>query len=121
LRFAETIDETGDDNSVRKDHQSEAETGDEMSSILFEQASIKGIQLKNRFVRSATIEGMATSDGHPTEMLYDFYDTLAQGGVGLIVTGGACIEAWKNLPDTIGLRSPWAMYYDDYRCLAESG
>ena len=34
---------------------------------LFEPMNLKGIQLKNRFVRSATMEGMATIDGYPTQ------------------------------------------------------
>lgn len=85
-----------------------------MNSDLFEQASIKGIQLKNRFVRSATFEGMGTTDGSPTQMLKDLYCRFADGAVGLIITSLARIEAWKNSPDTIGLLCPFAMYDDRY-------
>ncbi len=70
-----------------------------MNAILFEQASIKNIQLKNRFVRSATMEGMATPDGLPTEELKDLYCMLADGEVGFIITSGAIIEPYKHFPE----------------------
>lgn len=85
-----------------------------MIEKLFEPASIKGIQLKNRFVRSATAEGMTTFDGHPTQALKEIYCKLAEGEIGLIITCGACIEAWKNYPQTLGLLSPLAIYEDRY-------
>jgi 2,4-dienoyl-CoA reductase-like NADH-dependent reductase (Old Yellow Enzyme family) len=80
-----------------------------MNAILFEQASIKGVRLENRFIRSATIEGMATFDGRPTQDLKKLYCTLAEGEVGFIITGTACIEAWKNNPGTPGWKSPLAI------------
>jgi len=72
---------------------------EKMNSILFEQASIKNIQLKNRFVRSATMEGMATPDGLPTGELKDLYCMLADGEVGFIITSGAIIEPYKHFPE----------------------
>ncbi len=72
-----------------------------MNSILFEQVNIKNIRLKNRFVRSATMEGMATSDGLPTETLKNLYCTLAEGEVGLIITSGAIIEPYKHFPESL--------------------
>ena len=80
-----------------------------MQANVFEQASIKGMQLKNRFIRSATIEGLATFDGRPTQELKELYCTLAEGKVGFIITGTACIEAWKNNPGTPGWKSPLAI------------
>ena len=56
-------------------------------SVLFEKTEIKGMELKNRLVRSATYEGMADENGFPTENLFELYKRLAQGGVGLILTG----------------------------------
>lgn len=85
-----------------------------MNSTLFKPASIKGIQLKNRFVRSATAEGMTTIDGCPTQELQELYCMLAEGEVGFIITCGACIEAWNNNPATLGLTSPLAIYEDRY-------
>jgi 2,4-dienoyl-CoA reductase-like NADH-dependent reductase (Old Yellow Enzyme family) len=82
-----------------------------MNSILFEQTSIKDIRLKNRFIRSATMEGMATSDGLPTEKLKGLYCMLADGEVGLIITSGAIIEPYKHFPENFS--SPLAIDDDD--------
>ena len=56
-------------------------------SVLFDKTKIKGMQLKNRLVRSATHEAMADEDGFPTNQLFKLYERLAKGGVGLIITG----------------------------------
>lgn len=85
-----------------------------MSSILFEAASIKGMYLKNRFVRSATNEGMATYDGHPTPMLENLYVKLAEGEVGLIVTGATRVEAYGKPPDIKGFVFREAIDKDQY-------
>ena len=53
---------------------------------------IGSIEIKNRFVRSATFEGMATEDGYVTEKHIELYKNLAQGGVGLIITGYAYVQ-----------------------------
>lgn len=54
---------------------------------LFEETKINNMTLKNRFVRSATWEGMAGEDGSCTQRLTDLMVQLAKGGVGLIITG----------------------------------
>ena len=61
-------------------------------SKLFESTSINGMILKNRFVRSATFEGMAGNNGECTRRLIDLMAELARGDVGLIVTGYAYIS-----------------------------
>jgi 2,4-dienoyl-CoA reductase-like NADH-dependent reductase (Old Yellow Enzyme family) len=48
---------------------------------------IGSMEIKNRFVRSATFEGMATEDGYVTDNHIELYKKLAEGGVGLIITG----------------------------------
>jgi len=53
---------------------------------------IGSIEIKNRFVRSATYEGMANDDGEVTDKLVQLYKTLAEGGVGLIITGYAYVQ-----------------------------
>jgi 2,4-dienoyl-CoA reductase-like NADH-dependent reductase (Old Yellow Enzyme family) len=81
-----------------------------MSNVLFEPANIKNIRLKNRFVRSATMEGMATSDGLPTAALKRLYCLLADGEVGFIITSGAIIEPYKHFPEAFS--SPLAIDED---------
>ena len=85
-----------------------------MESLLFETVRIKDLPIRNRFVRSATFEGLATADGRPTEELQNLYCTLAEGEVGLIITSGALIEAWKSSPAEMGLLSPLAIHHDDF-------
>jgi 2,4-dienoyl-CoA reductase-like NADH-dependent reductase (Old Yellow Enzyme family) len=55
-------------------------------SVLFEHAKIKNMELRNRFVRSATYDGCA-DDGYVTDKQVNLYATLSKGGVGLIITG----------------------------------
>lgn len=59
---------------------------------LFEGSRIKGLSLANRFVRSATWEGMADADGSCTKKLTDLMVQLAEGGVGLIISGHTCVS-----------------------------
>jgi len=58
---------------------------------LFEETSINGMILKNRFVRSATWEAMAEDDGSCTQRLIDLMVELAYGEVGLLITGHAYV------------------------------
>jgi 2,4-dienoyl-CoA reductase-like NADH-dependent reductase (Old Yellow Enzyme family) len=62
-------------------------------SKLFEATEINGMALSNRFVRSATWEGMATEEGGPTPRLIALMEKLARGGVGLIITGVANVRS----------------------------
>lgn len=59
---------------------------DTTQSILFEPTKIKNMELRNRFVRSATYDGCADKN-YVTEKQISLYKTLAEGGVGLIITG----------------------------------
>lgn len=54
-------------------------------NILFEPLQIKKIPLRNRFVRSATYDGMAETSGHVSAGQLKLISDLAAGGVGLIV------------------------------------
>jgi 2,4-dienoyl-CoA reductase-like NADH-dependent reductase (Old Yellow Enzyme family) len=59
---------------------------------LFSPVSIGSLELKNRLVRSATAEHMATEPiGRATPELAALYRELARGGVGLILTGHAYV------------------------------
>jgi len=58
---------------------------------LFETTDINGMKLANRFIRSATWEGMAAPNGGCTPQLIDLMAQLAKGEVGLIITGYAYV------------------------------
>ena len=60
---------------------------------LFEPYRIGKLELKNRFVRSATWDGSADSSGAVTDKSVAIYSELAKGGVGLIVTGFAFVSS----------------------------
>jgi 2,4-dienoyl-CoA reductase-like NADH-dependent reductase (Old Yellow Enzyme family) len=59
---------------------------------LFEETRINGMALANRFVRSATWEGMAGDEGGATPRLVDCMVDLARGGVGLIISSHAYVH-----------------------------
>jgi len=87
-------------------------------SILFEPKAIGKLVLKNRLVRAPTVEKLCTAEGHCTPQLLDLYTRLAEGGVGLIVTGGAHVQRnGRGLPNKIGF------HHDDviegYRALSD--
>lgn len=56
-------------------------------SILFEPVSVTNMTLRNRFVRSATYDGMSDASGRVTANQVKLISDLAAGGVGLIVSG----------------------------------
>ncbi len=53
---------------------------------------IGAIEIKNRFIRSATAERLFDREGFPESGLGEFYCRLARGGIGAIITGHAFIE-----------------------------
>ena len=55
---------------------------DDMTMTLFESSNIGPLSVKNRFVRSATWEGMADEDGSCTPKLVELTNELARGEVG---------------------------------------
>ena len=70
---------------------------------LFDVTTINGMELRNRFVRSATWEGMCDEQGRPTKRLSECFGALAQGGVGLIITGYAYVRPdGKQMIGSIG-------------------
>jgi len=71
-------------------------------TTLFENTKINSLELKNRFVRSATWEGMANPDGSCTQRLIDLMVTLVSGGVGLIISGHSYVS-----PE--GQAGPWQL------------
>ena len=70
-------------------------------SRLFEPYDFCGIELKNRFVRSATVENMITPEKMPSERLFNLYEDLARGAVGLIITSSTRPDRnWQLVPES---------------------
>lgn len=76
--------------------------------VLFEQTKINQMKLKNRFVRSATWEGLANSDGSCSEEISSMMVELARGQLGLIITGHAFVHPRGQA----GIRQ-LGIYHDD--------
>ncbi len=75
-------------------------------SRLFSPVKIGSLELRNRFVRSATFEGMAKGNGRVTDDVIKLYRNLAKGGVGLIITGHFNVDqVGKASVNQIGIHS----------------
>lgn len=77
-----------------------------MSSKLFQSGSIGSLAIKNRFVRSATWEGMASEDGSCTAKLVELTRELAEGEVGLIISSHVYVTP-------VGQAGPWQLGIHD--------
>jgi 2,4-dienoyl-CoA reductase-like NADH-dependent reductase (Old Yellow Enzyme family) len=76
-------------------------------SLLFTPGRIGTLEVPNRMVRSATAERLADEIGRPRPQLKRLYETLVQGGVGLIITGHLYVHSsGKAHPEMMGI-------YDD--------
>jgi 2,4-dienoyl-CoA reductase-like NADH-dependent reductase (Old Yellow Enzyme family) len=53
---------------------------------IFDETTIANLTIKNRVAAAAVGRNLADIDGHITDELYDIYQELAQGGVGLIIS-----------------------------------
>jgi len=78
-------------------------------ATLFEPIQLKGLTLSNRFVRSATWEGMAGVEGACSDGLVKLMRRLAAGGMGLIISSHAYVREE-------GQAQPWqlGLYTDDH-------
>lgn len=85
---------------------------------LFDETKIKNMNLKNRFIRSATWEGLANDDGHTNDKINKVYEDLAKGDIGLIITSYSYI-----LKDEQPNRNMLGIYddsfIDDYKNLVD--
>ncbi|ATW26659.1 NADH:flavin oxidoreductase [Candidatus Formimonas warabiya] len=71
---------------------------------LFDETQLAGMKMKNRFIRSATYDGLSDERGHMTEELFRIYAHLAEGGVGTIITGLAFVtDEEQTYPGQMGI------------------
>jgi len=64
-----------------------------MYEILFGPCRVGSLEIRNRFVRSATWDATADESGAVTDTSVAFYKRLGEGGIGLIVSGHAFVSA----------------------------
>lgn len=63
---------------------------------IFEEFKTHNFRAKNRLVRSATWENLATPEGGICRNSYNLYDELASGGVGTIITGFTSVDTYDQ-------------------------
>lgn len=74
-------------------------------SILFEPVTVGNLELKNRFLRSATYYALSDMDGFIGPESVDLMQRLAENEVGLIVTGYAYVlKNGQSFPDMNGIQ-----------------
>lgn len=61
-------------------------------SKLYSHFKIGDMEIKNRFVRSATTSYWSTDDGILTDPIIDYYRQLAEGNIGLIIKGHSYVS-----------------------------
>jgi len=81
---------------------------------LFDCTHLAGLLMKNRFIRSATRDGLADDYGRMTDELLNTYEDLAKGGVGTIITGHAYVTDIEKskMPFQMGIYDD--SFIDDY-------
>jgi 2,4-dienoyl-CoA reductase-like NADH-dependent reductase (Old Yellow Enzyme family) len=71
---------------------------------LFSPAKIGNVQIKNRIVRSATHERSSEKYGYVGDAHLKIYTDLAEGGVGLIITGFTAVDpGGQGSPFQVGI------------------
>lgn len=75
---------------------------------LFEPITIGRLELKNRFMRSATWDGTADEIGAVTDKSVRLYRRLGEGGIGLIISGFAFVS-----PHGQAVVSQYGIYSDE--------
>ena len=60
---------------------------------IFDETLMGGLRMKNRLVRSATGENLATEKGNLPKDLVDIYTDLAKGGVGMIIFSFTSVDS----------------------------
>ena len=72
----------------------------------FTPGRIGRLEIKNRFVRAATSETMASERGEVTPALVELHKTLAANGVGLSILGHAFVHSCgQSLPNQTGIHA----------------
>lgn len=82
---------------------------------LLDKTKIGNMTLKNRFICAAM--GDSTDDGHLIKNIFMKYDTLAQGGVGTIITGFTLVDETERLAPITAIYDD--LFIDEFRKLTD--
>ncbi|TGN16746.1 NADH:flavin oxidoreductase/NADH oxidase family protein [Leptospira ilyithenensis] len=77
-----------------------------------------GLALSNRLVKAAMEENLATEEFIPGTALWNLYETWANGGVGLIITGNVMIDG-RALTGPGGVVFESDLFLEDFRTWAK--
>lgn len=88
-------------------------------TTLFTPHRLQGLELRNRLIRSATLEGLCAGDGKATAPLIDLYRKLAAGGCGLLISGISYVLSEGKLLQT-GLGAASDEQLDGLTALADA-
>ena len=59
---------------------------------LFKPFKLGSLELKNRFLMAPMTRNFSPNDNIPGDNVVDYYRRRAEGGVGLIITEGTCVD-----------------------------
>jgi 2,4-dienoyl-CoA reductase-like NADH-dependent reductase (Old Yellow Enzyme family)/thioredoxin reductase len=86
---------------------------------LFETAQIGRMKLKNRLVCPPMVRNYGTKEGFVTDRTLHHYESLAKGGVGLIIVEATCVEAPRGRGWDYGLVLDEDRFIEGFGKLAE--
>ncbi len=87
---------------------------------LFEPGKIGSLRIKNRLVCPPMARNFATGEGFVTQRSLDHYETLARGGVGLIIVEATCVESPRGKGFHYGLLLDDDRFMEGFGGLAEA-
>ena len=92
-----------------------------MSKNVFNALTLpNGTKLPNRLAKAAMAENMATSANLPGERIFKLYETWANGGTGLLITGNVMVDHLAMVgPGTIALEADTPL--EPFKQWAQSG
>ena len=89
-------------------------------SVLKESFTLSnGIVIENRIVKSALSEGIAESNGRPSEALFNLYTKWGKGGAGILMSGNTMVDK-DHLVNANVMIAEDEEFLDDYATLARN-
>ncbi|HEY4557401.1 MAG TPA: hypothetical protein VIG82_04340, partial [Enteractinococcus sp.] len=99
-----------------------SQTTNTVTQVLGSSWKIDGLTIKNRFVLSPMAVLRPTKEGHPSEQSIAFLTRRAQGGAGLLITGGgtATVRGNDEAPFSPSMRFDHDRYIPELKRMVEA-